>query len=110
MYVRIARFEGVDPGQIDQQIAELRGQLDASRAGNVPEEYRDQTKVLMETVGRFAQLVDRENGTILGLSFCETEDDLRRASEALDAMSPPSGGGSRTGVETYEIAIDESFR
>jgi hypothetical protein len=63
----------------------------------------------METVVRFAQFVDRENGRFLGLSFCRTEDDLRRANEALDAMSPPAGGGKRTSVEMYEVAIDESF-
>ena len=63
----------------------------------------------METVVRFVELVDRENGALLGLSYCETEDDLRRANEALDAMSPPAGSGKRTTVETYEVPIDESF-
>ena len=35
---------------------------------------------------------------------------MRRANEALNAMSPPDdGGGRRTGVEIYEVALDESF-
>jgi hypothetical protein len=35
---------------------------------------------------------------------------MRRADEALNAMSPPSGAmGRRTGVEIYEVALDESF-
>ena len=28
MYARIARFEGGDPGAVDQQIAEMRTQLE----------------------------------------------------------------------------------
>jgi hypothetical protein len=108
MYVRIARFEGVDPGQIDDQIAELRRQMEASRH-ELPPDAPAAIGVLMETVVRFVQLVDRDNGTLLGLSYCETEDDLRRANEALDSMSPPAASGKRTTVETYEVAIDESF-
>jgi hypothetical protein len=55
------------------------------------------------------QLVDRENATTLGLAFCETEDDMRRADEALNAMSPPTDAlGRRTSVEIYEVALDET--
>ena len=71
-------------------------------------EFNDQT--LMETVNRFVQLVDRDNGVTLGLAFSNSEDDMRRAHEALNAMSPPSDAmGRRTGVEIYEVALDESF-
>jgi hypothetical protein len=63
----------------------------------------------MTTVRRFVQLVDRENATTLGLAFCETEDDMRRADEALNAMSPPTDAlGRRTSVEIYEVALDET--
>jgi hypothetical protein len=42
--------------------------------------------------------------------FAETEDDVRRADETLNAMSPPEDSGMRrTGVEIYEVALDESF-
>jgi hypothetical protein len=109
MYVRVARFEGVDPDQVDDQIAELRRQLESARGGALPEGAPEETRVLMETVVRFVQLVDRDNGRFLALSYCRTEDDLRRANEALDAMSPPTGGGKRASVEMYELAIDESF-
>jgi hypothetical protein len=109
MYVRVARFERVDQAQIDDQIAELRRQIEGSRGGQLPPGAPDELRVLMETVVRFVELVDRENSRFLALSYCETEDDVRRANEALDAMSPPAGGGSRTSVEMYEVAIDETF-
>jgi hypothetical protein len=109
MYVRAARFEGMDASQIDEEIAELRRQVEASAGGEMPEGAPPEAKVLMETIVRFMQLVDRESGTSLALSFCRTEDDLRRADEALSAMTPPAGGGRRTSVDHYEVAIDQSF-
>ena len=39
-----------------------------------------------------------------GITFFDDEEALRRGDEALNAMSP-SGGGSRTAVEFYEVAI-----
>jgi hypothetical protein len=109
VYVRVARFEGVDRAQIDDQITELRRQIEGSRGGELPPGAPDELRVLMETVVRFVELVDRDGGTFLALSYCRTEDDLRRANEALNAMSPPAGGGRRTSLEMYEVAIDESF-
>lgn len=107
MYVRIARFEGVDVGSIDEQVAEMRQQMQSSE---LPADAPPELQKLMETVNRFVQLVDRGNGTTLGLAYSETEDDMRRADEALNAMSPPSDAmGRRTGVEIYEVALDESF-
>ena len=109
MYVRVARFEGVDPDRVDEQIADLRRDIEAAGSGQMPAEAPPEAKVLMETVTRFVQLVDRKSGTFLALAYCRSEDDLRRADEALNAMSPGEGGGRRTGVEHYEVAIDQTF-
>jgi hypothetical protein len=107
MHVRIARFEGVDVGSIDEQVAEMRRQM---TSGELPPDAPAELQTLMETVNRFVQLVDRDNGVMLGLAFSNSEGDMRRADEALNAMSPPSDAmGSRTGVEIYEVALDESF-
>ena len=106
MYARIARFEGGDPGAVDQQIAEMRTQLE----GEVPPDAPEEVRTLMETVARFMQLVDRESATFVGITFCETEDEMRRADEALNRMSPGQGGGGRTAVDIFEVAIDKSFR
>jgi hypothetical protein len=107
MYARIARFEGVDVSQVDAEVAEMRRQM---TSGELPADAPEEMRTLMETVKRFAQLLDRKNGVTLGVSFCDTEDDMRRADEALNAMSPPSDAvGRRTGVEIYEVVLDESF-
>ncbi len=45
----------------------------------------------METVTRWVQLVDRDKGTAIGIAFCQSNDDVRRADEALNAMSPDEG-------------------
>ena len=109
MYVRAARFEGIDPDQVDKQISDLRRQIEASGRGEMPDDAPPEAKVLMETVKRFVQLVDRKSGAFLALAYCDSEDDLRRADEALNTMSPGAGGGRRTSVELYEVAIDQSF-
>ena len=110
MYARIAQFEGVDTGRVDEEVAAMKRQIDAARSGDVPADAPPETATLMETVKRFVQLVDRDNGTALAISFCETADDARRANEALEAMSPPPGVGRRTSAGVYEVVLDEDFR
>jgi hypothetical protein len=109
MYARIAQFEGLDPSRIDADIADMKAQMGAARAGNLPEGMPPEAETLMQTVTRWVQLVDRDKGTAVGISFCNTEDDVRRADEALNAMSPGEGQGSRTSVGLYEVVLDESF-
>ena len=109
MYVRIARFEGLEAGRIDEVAAEMKRGIDAARAGNAPPEFADQIEKLQGAVKRLYFLVDRGAGTALGLTICDTEDDVRRADAALNEMSPGEGGGRRTSVEIYEAALDETF-
>jgi hypothetical protein len=106
LYARIARFEGGDPAAVDEQIAEMRAQVEADPPPDAPDDVR----TLMETVARFMQLVDRESATFVGITFCETKDEMRRADEALNRMSPGQGSGGRTAVDIFEVAIDKSFR
>ena len=110
MYARVARFEALDVSRIDEDIAEMKRQMDAGRAGESPEGAPEEARALMETVTRWVQLVDREKGTAIGIAFCQSEDDVRRADEALNAMSPGEGQGRRIGAaEIYELVLDESF-
>jgi hypothetical protein len=95
MCARIARFEGGDP----EQFAATRDQIEADMASGTPPEGLEGAKEVM-------LLVDRASGTGLGVVFLETEDELRRGGEALNAMSPPDeGSGRRSGVEMYEVAF-----
>ena len=50
MHVRIARFEGVDVGSIDEQVAEMRRQM---TSGDLPPDAPAELQTLMETVNRF---------------------------------------------------------
>jgi hypothetical protein len=111
MFVRIARFEGTDPSKLDDLTAELKRQMDAQRSGDLPADAPPEAQTLMETVSRFIELVDRKTGATVGIAFAETEEDMRRADDALNAMTPPEESGMRrTSVEIYEVALDESFR
>lgn len=98
MYVRIARFEGGNPAEADQTIASVRQMIKSDQPAG------------LEGAKRFSMLVDRQAGRGLGLTFYETEEDMRRGDEALNAMSPQdTSGGQRTSVEMYELAIDEQL-
>lgn len=96
MYARIARFEGGDVSQIDDVINASRQMIDAT-FDSPPEGLEGSKAVWM--------LVDRENARGLGITLFETEEDLRRGDQALNAMSPPvDAGQSRSSVEVYEVA------
>jgi hypothetical protein len=110
VYVRVARFEGLDPSRIDEQVAERRKQMLAAHAsGELPEGAPEQVRTLMETVTRALEFVDRERGIAVAAMFCATEEDARRADAALNEMSPTGGEGSRTSAEIFEVVLDESF-
>jgi hypothetical protein len=91
MFARVARFEGIDTSNVDEQLEEMSSQ------GPPPG---------LEHSKGFMHLLDRENGKALGIVFFEDEDGLRRGDEALNAMNPPSSAGGRTGVEMYEVMIN----
>jgi hypothetical protein len=97
--VRVATFEGGTAEGLDAEIAEIKKQLGS---GGVPPG--------LEGVKRFVDAVNREEGTGVALVFCDTEEDVRKADEALDKMSPSSGSsGRRVSVGVYEVAIDQEM-
>ena len=97
MYARIARFEGGDVSQIEAVIAGARETVD-STFDSPPEGLEGAKAVWM--------LVDRENAVGLGVTLFDSEEDLRRGDEALNAMSGPAvdAGQRRSNVEIYEVA------
>jgi hypothetical protein len=94
VFARIARFEGGDPERISATRERIQADMSA---GNAPPGLEGCTEVLM--------LVDREGGTGLGITMFDTEEDLRRGDEALNAMTPEEGAGQRRAVEIYEVAL-----
>ena len=98
MWVRIARFEGAEDNW--EERIEVVGRR---MRGEDPDAPMAQERGLVK---RAVMLVDRENRRAAGLLFCETKDDLERLDEAMQKMNPPSGGGTRSSVEMYEVAVD----
>lgn len=111
MYVRIARFEEVDTSQVDRWVAEMKEQIGAMRRGEVPEGIpADSIEPLRMHTLRVMDLVDRQAGRSVSITFTEDEEGMREVDAALNAMSPGEEGGRRTSVEIYEVALDESLR
>jgi hypothetical protein len=105
MHARIAQFE-IDPGSADEMLGPIRESLERGGEGRSDEE-REQMQGL-EGVRRVMVLVDRSAGKVANVILCDTEEDLRKADEALNRMSP-QGGGRRTSVDLYEVAIDREM-
>ncbi len=99
MWVRVATFEGGTAEGLDAEMTEIKRQLSS---GEVPPG--------LEGVKRVVDAVNREEGTGVALVFCDTEEELRKADEALNKMSPSSeGSGRRASVGLYEVAIDQDM-
>jgi hypothetical protein len=105
MFVRISRFEGGDPDEMQAEGALLRDGIAALRRG---EATREIPARLAEVTDRVEMLVDRRNGAIAVCVYCATEDLVREADRILSEMSPASKAwGTRVSAEIYEVALDE---
>ncbi len=94
MYARVARWEGQDPGAVREMVEDLRKQSASGPPQGVP------------AVGATI-LVDPDQGTSMAIMLFETEDDLRKGHEVMDAMTPPRDtGGRRVSVEMFEVGMD----
>lgn len=91
MYARVATFES-DPSNVDDAIEMVRTQVES---GETPAGLEG-AKMLM--------LVNRETGKGLGVTLFESEEDLRRGDDALNAMNP-GGTERRTSVEFFEVPV-----
>jgi hypothetical protein len=95
MYARVARWEGAEAEALRHSVQEIK-----DRAASGPPEGVPSTGLLM--------LIDPDSGRSLAIALFETEEDLRKGDETLNAMNPPSGddAGRRISVEKYEVAVD----
>jgi hypothetical protein len=94
MHARVATFEGGDPDQVRQVIAEIK-----QRAGSGPPEGVPAVGLLL--------LHRADEGKVVNISLFETEEDLRQGDATLNSMDPPVPGamGRRTSVEMYEVGV-----
>jgi hypothetical protein len=90
MWARVAKFEG-DPGDADARVERLRTLLDS---GGLPAELAD-AKLLL--------LVDRESGSMLGVTLFDSEEAMRKGDEVMNAG--PGNAGRRSSVRFYEVPL-----
>jgi hypothetical protein len=107
MYVRIARFEGGDAEALDKQIEGIRRQIAEGRGRMASGDVQGDEAEGMRAIRRTIVSIDREGGRMAALAFADSEEDIRKVDAWLNSMSPDTGGGRRTSVDIYEVAIDE---
>ena len=106
MYVRIARFEGGTADDIVAEADEVRRDIVAVRRGEKGQYF---AKELTDRVGRLEILVDREQGSVTILVYCDSQADAREVERIMDGMSPQrQGWGKRVSSEVYEVVLDEA--
>ena len=95
MYARVARWEGAEGQALRRTAEEMNARSSSGPPPGVP-------------ATGFLMLIDPDGGRSLAIALFETEEDLRKGDEALNAMNPESGddSGKRTSVEKYEVAVD----
>ena len=95
MYARVAQWKGADAKSLAETAAEIKTQAEA---GDGPPPGVPAKEFLL--------LQDPEGGRAIAIMLFESEDDYRQGDEALNSMSPPSGGmGERISVDRYELAV-----
>jgi hypothetical protein len=107
MYVRMARFEGLDVSQVERDYEQFREMV---RMTERPEGMsEDVFETLRDKVRRVMSMVDREAGVSLDLTFTDTAEDAQAVHEALDSLTPPEGSGRRADVGICELMLDETL-
>jgi hypothetical protein len=97
MHARVATFEGTEPERAEKAMEEGKRQMEDG-FDSLPEGLEGAKEVWM--------LYDRSTGKGLGITLFETEEDLQRGHEALNAMSPADPDASRrTNVDFFEVAV-----
>jgi hypothetical protein len=102
MWVRVARFEGGTAEGLDAEMAQSKQHLEDAKTGGLP--------AGLEGVKRVLEAINRTEGTGVSMVFCETEEDLRKTDQALNAMSPSSeAAGRRVSAGMYEVMTDHDL-
>lgn len=94
MHARVATFEGGDPAKVRETIAQIN-----ARSGEGPPEGVPSTGLMI--------LNNPNDGKVMAIGLFETEEDLRKGDETLNAMDPPvpGGMGDRVSVEMFEVPV-----
>jgi hypothetical protein len=86
MYARVVRFTDIDPTRVENRAQE----------GPPPEVSAKSLRVV----------VDESQSTAAVIFFFDTEEDMRKADEALNAMDTSDTPGTRASVDQGEVRMD----
>jgi hypothetical protein len=94
MYARVARWDGAEGDALRASAEEMSSRADEGPPEGVPAKG-------------FLLLIDPDSGRSIAVSLFDSEEDMRKGDETLNAMTPTHDNvGSRTSVEKYEVAVD----
>ena len=96
MYARVAKWEGADGSALRKSGETMNERAASGPPDGVPAKG-------------FLMLIDPDDGKSLAISLFETEEDMRKGDETLNAMNPDDSVGDvgkRSSVEMYEVAVD----
>ena len=92
-FARVVTFE-MDDAALEALVAEIS-------ASDEPSDNLPATRITV--------LADRAAGRVVVATRFGSEEDLRKGSEALEAMSPPEAGSRRrVSVDVYEVALERN--
>jgi len=92
MYARVATFEG-DAASFYASLEDMRRDASSGPPEGVP-------------ATGFLMLLDRDAGEGLAIALFDSEEDMRKGDEALNAMSPPGDSPMRrVSVKKYEVPV-----
>ena len=90
MYARVVRFTGVEPARVE----EIASQTEQGEQPG-PDIPAKQIRVV----------VDEDQSTSVAIFFFDSEEDMRRADEALNAMDSGETPGTRASVDQGEVKM-----
>jgi hypothetical protein len=91
MYARVVRFTDVN----SEQLAQVASQIEESD-GPPPDVPAKALRMM----------VDEAQSTAVVILFFETEEDMRKGGEVLDAMDAGETPGTRASVDLCEVKVD----
>jgi hypothetical protein len=90
MYARVVRFTGVDSAQIDRIKSDVEN--------NQPPEGMPPTTIRI--------VVDESQSTAAVLQFYDSEADMQKADEVMNAMDSSDTPGTRASVDKGEVVVE----
>jgi hypothetical protein len=109
MYVRIARFEGGTPAEVEAQVTRIRQDVEAVARG-------DSSTMIPPRLASVARkidvLADRAGSKAAVIVYCDTAEDAAEVDRLLGGMDPPREArpGRRVSADVYEVVAEATIQ